>query len=123
MNPRIFFPFLLCLVLLACTAYTGHTQEADADRPGFARISLRNNSWWFRKFTIITYRPGERENSAFVFRLAPGTWRNFWLPVGTRVYNATESQAATVMSGVPLSGQPTLTVTADDDGRTIPLVR
>jgi hypothetical protein len=122
MASRIATPLLFCLLLIGCTFFTAQAQNADTGQQGFARISLRNNSWWFRRFTIITYRPGERENSTFAFRLAPGTSRKFWLPVGTRVYNAAQSQVATVMSGLPLSDKPMLTVAASDDGRILPLV-
>lgn len=119
---RIISSLLFCLLLIGCIFSTSQAQEVETDQQGFARISLRNNSWKFRRFTIITYRPGERENSTFSFRLVPGTSRNFWLPVGTRVYNASQRQVATVMSGQPLSGKPMLTVAASDDGRIFPLV-
>ncbi len=87
------------------------------------RIRLRNNSLWFKKVTLISYRPDETGNGTNGFLLAPYASSQRAYPAGTRLYLADAGQVETVMSGQRLSGKPFLTVSAGDEGKTFPLFR
>ena len=118
--------FSFCGILFLFSITT--TIDAQSQQPGMlpakqVRFSLRNNSWWFRKFTIITYKPEESGNDAQSFLLAPGMSRNFMLPAGTRLYNAESKQVEVVMSGATLTDKPFLIVQHSDAGKIIPLLR
>lgn len=87
-----------------------------------AQISLRNNSWVLRKFTIISYPPGNTGNNTVVMWLGPGMRRSFQFAGGTRVYAATRRQTEVVMSGRPLHDRPLLVVSCNDDGKVVSLI-
>lgn len=94
----------------------------EKGNPCSARVALRNNSWLIRKFTIVSYPPGEKGNNTVVMILGPGMRRSFQFAEGTRVYAATSRQTDVVMSGKPLNDKPLLVVACKDDGRIVPLV-
>jgi hypothetical protein len=102
-------------------AATKEARLVSAPRPATPTVTLhfRNNSIGFRKVALISYAPGETENSASLFTLAPyaSTRRRF--PAGTRIYFADGKQVDQVMSGKSINGQkPFLVVEPGDHGET-----
>jgi len=87
------------------------------------RIRLRNNSLWFKKVTLVSYRPDETGNGTNGFLLAPYASTEWAFPAGTRLYLANQGQVNTVMSGQRLNSQPFLVVAATDGGKTFPIFK
>jgi hypothetical protein len=94
-------------------------KKPDSNRE--VAVRFRNNSLWFRKVAIITYRPGETGNGTDVIWVVPFAVVRRQFPVGTRVYLADDAEVQTVMSGKRLTGTPFLTVAAADAGQTFPI--
>ncbi|UFH57779.1 GIN domain-containing protein [Spirosoma sp. KNUC1025] len=99
------------------------TRKAAAATEGSKRIHVRfeNNSPLPRTITLISYAPGQEANETNGFTLAPYAKREKQYPVGTAVYVATNEQVEQVMRGERLRGNPFLTVSAGDEGRTVKL--
>ncbi|OLY94028.1 hypothetical protein BUE76_20655 [Cnuella takakiae] len=112
----------MALFLQLVPAKESAAQLPDAPASDLVRLSFRNNSWLFRKFTLVTYKPGADGNDATSLILAPGMRKSMQLTVGTRVYNASSKQVAVVMSGVQLRDKPLLVVSAKDAGAVVPLL-
>lgn len=110
----------ILMVLLVPVCMAGAVPEKAG--PCSARVTLRNNSWLIRKFTIVSYPPGEQRNNTVQVLLGPGMRRSFQFAEGTRVYAATPRQTDVVMSGKPLNDTPLLVVACKDDGRVVSLV-
>lgn len=87
------------------------------------RLRFRNNSLWFKKVALITYKPDEQGNETNIVTLAPYASLVRHFPIGTRVYFASDPQVAVVMSGKPLRDEPFLVVSAEDDGTTFPIFK
>ncbi len=86
-------------------------------------IRFQNDSPLPRQITLISYTPGEDGNETNGFTLAPYANRQKQYLVGTAVYVATNEQVDLVMRGGRLQSKPFLTVSTDDEGRIIKLVR
>lgn len=87
------------------------------------KISFLNNSSLPRGFTLVSYTPGENLNETNGFRLAPYKSVTKRYPVGTAIYVASKEEVDVVMSGARLEGKPFITVNANDEGRTVKLVK
>ena len=100
---------------------TKDPEPASAPRreAGSVTLHFRNNSLGFRKVSLVSYQPGETENGASIFTLAPyaATRRSF--PAGTRIYFADGKQVDQVMGGKSISAQePFLVVQQGQHGET-----
>jgi hypothetical protein len=81
-------------------------------------VSFRNNSLWFKRITLISYKSDEAANGAYIFTLAPYTASRRRFPAGTRLYIADQKQADLVMSGGHLENAPFLLVRQEHQGQT-----
>jgi hypothetical protein len=85
----------------------------------FIRFKLRNNSILPARLSVVSYRPDEKGNGTSVFVMIPYGTRVYRLPVGTKIYLASQEQVNTVMSGAGISDQPPfLLVKKEDNNKT-----
>ncbi len=92
---------------------------APGREAGSVTLHFRNNSFGFRRVSLVSYQPGETGNGTAIFTLAPyaSTRRRF--PAGTRIYFADGKQVDQVMSGASISAQePFLVVQPVHHGET-----
>lgn len=87
--------------------------------PEFVRIKIRNNSVLPTKLTVISYRPDVAGNGTTAYVMLPYGTRAYRIPVGTKIYLASQDQVNTVMSGAKISDQPPfLLVKKQDNNKT-----
>jgi hypothetical protein len=80
-------------------------------------VKFQNNSIWFSKVNLITYRPNEKGNDTVILPMMPfGTTQKSY-PVGTKVYFANNKQVDIVMDGKRLEDKPFMVVKAEDEGK------
>ncbi|CCH00079.1 hypothetical protein FAES_2070 [Fibrella aestuarina BUZ 2] len=115
------------LITTVTAADEGNTIPTDQSTPAQSATSLpsvtfrlASKSLLPRKFTLISYAPGEPGNSTTGFMLAPKGSRSFTFPVGTKLYLANSEQVDVVMSGKRIDdGKPFWIVKKDDQGKVI----
>lgn len=75
------------------------------------RFYLKNNSLFPKKRTFIIYQPQQEGNNTLVKWFLPFQKINFYLPVKSKIYMATDSQVDIVMQGKRIdSDKPFITV-------------
>lgn len=85
---------------------------------GLIAISLRNTSMLPKKFTVVSYQPGETGNGTNGFVLLPGSEKRLQFKEGTKLYLASNQQVDRVMSGQRIDADtPFLTVKKQYDGK------
>lgn len=85
---------------------------------------LKNNSLLPRKYTIIIYAPQQEGNSTRVKWFLPYQRIKYELPIGARMYIATQSQIDIVMQGNSINGdKPFVEVNRKTKNRTLKLNR
>lgn len=103
--------------LFAITFVAAQQKEEDK-----VKFNLKNSSWLPKKYTVISYQPGETGNGTNVFYLFPGFSKSFTFKAGTKVYLADQKQVGVVMSGSRIDdGQPFRVITKEDNKKTIAL--
>jgi hypothetical protein len=110
------------------TLFTYQEQSPDRDRdvrstvaspaPEDVAISFRNNSFWFKRVVLISYKPGEAGNGTSIFTLAPYAASRRRFPVDTRIFFADDKQVDHVMSGGRLNDTPFLVIKKEQQGQT-----
>jgi hypothetical protein len=86
------------------------------------KVIFKNSTWLPKKFTLISYAPGETGNSTFAPWLLPGFTKTIIYTVGTKVYLGTQQQVGIVMSGKRIDNDiPFLIVKESDNEKVISL--
>ena len=118
------FPALLMIALMACSCIT-HAQRSDKTQRQVSAIaiSFKNNRVFFKKITLITYRPDETGNGTEGFIMKPFGTVTKQYPPGTRIYFADSKQVEKVMSGRKLDDRPFMVVTPEDSGKTFDIFK
>lgn len=85
-------------------------------------IILKNTSLLPKKCTLISYEPGDVGNGTRVIWFLPIGTKSLQFKVGTKLYDAKNTQVNTVMSGQRIdSDVPFLVVKKEDDNQTFKL--
>ena len=109
----------LLLTLLMLIAVAGFTQQAAQK---LVKMTFKNSSWLPKKFSMISYAPGETGNSTYAYWLLPGFTKTITYSVGTKVYVSTQKQVGIVMSGKRIDNDtPFLIVKESDNEKVISL--
>ena len=89
---------------------------------GIVKFYLRNNRGWFRSVTIISYPPQSSEGRVESRTLIPLQKMAISLPVGTKIYIATQDQIQLFNEGKDIRNfPPSLTVRPDDAEKEYPI--
>jgi hypothetical protein len=111
---------LLAIVLFftACAAQISEKTPNNAVNQGDkVVIYLRNNSILPRKYTIIAYEPGSSGNWTSGFVLMPYSKKRFEVKLGTKIYNANDTQIGKVMGGGNIRTDEPLVTISEESGR------
>ena len=85
---------------------------------------LRNNRGWFRSVTIVVYAPGRKVPTVDSKTLLPLQRTRLKLPIGAKVYIATQDQIQLIKDGRDIRRfPPSLTVRPDDEGQEYPIFK
>jgi hypothetical protein len=94
-------------------------QQKNEDK---VKFNLKNNSWLPKKYTLISYEPGNTGNGTIGFYLFPGFSKSFTFMPGTKIYLADQKQVGVVMSGSRIDeGPPFRIITKEDNKKTFAL--
>ena len=86
------------------------------------QFSLKNNSLFPKKVILIIYRPDQLGNQTWMPFFLPFAKRKFELPVGSKVFVASEQQVDIVMSGASIQNDtPLVLVSARTANKTVKL--
>jgi hypothetical protein len=97
----------------------GITQQAPQK---LVKMTFKNSSWLPKKFSLISYAPGESGNSTYAYWLLPGFSKTITYSVGTKVYVSNQKQVNLVMSGKRIDNDtPFLIVKESDNDKIISL--
>jgi len=95
---------------------------AQEQKEDDVKFNLKNSSWLPKKYTIISYQPGQTGNGTNGFYLFPGFSKSFTFKAGTKIYLADQKQVGVVMSGARIDdGPPFRIITKEDNRKTIAL--
>ena len=106
----------LLLTLLMLIAVAGFTQQAAQK---LVKITFKNSSWLPKKFSLISYSPGETGNSTYAYWLLPGFTKTITYSVGTKVYVSTQKQVGIVMSGKRIDNDTPFLIVKESDNEKI----
>jgi|LakMenEpi03Aug12_release.lakeMendotaPanAssembly.Ray.scaffolds.fasta_scaffold65126_2 hypothetical protein len=110
------------LILLHTMILFGLTNLSAQSDSKTVNILFRNNGILPRKFSFITYSPGDSSNDVFADFIFPGFSKKLKLKPGTKVYLANQKEVNSVMSGKKIDTQkPFYTVQATDNNTGINL--
>lgn len=110
---------------------SGSTSHTRASRANFllqteqnVRFYLRNNRGWFRSVTLICYLPATTKPQVDSRTLIPWQRMSLNLPVGTKVYIASQEQIRLINEGKDIrENPPSLTVRENDEEQEYPIFR
>jgi hypothetical protein len=89
---------------------------------GEIKFKLKNSSWLPKRYTVISYEPGQPGNGTNGFYLFPGFSKSFTFKAGTRIYVADQKQVGVVMSGARIDNDPPFRlITREDNNKTFAL--
>lgn len=118
---------ILLLVPLIGSSQNLHdltTCENVSNNPPSVLFDLKNNGVLPKKVTFIIYQPQQEGNNTKEKRMLPFQKVAFELPVGSKIYLATDAQINTVMQGRRIDSEtPFLFVNQAMNGKTLKLNR
>lgn len=86
------------------------------------KVIFKNGTWLPKKYTFISYSPGETGNGTTGYWLLPGVKKTITYKVGTKVYLANQPQVNVVMSGKRIDNDiPFMIVKESDNDKVISL--
>ena len=106
----------LLLTLLILMTIAGITQQAPQK---LVKMTFKNSSWLPKKFSLISYAPGESGNSTYAIWLLPGFTKTITYSVGTKVYVSTQKQVGIVMSGKRIDNDTPFLIVKESDNEKI----
>ncbi len=111
-----FLKVIPIILLLLCAASRTSAQSASGNE---VTIYLKNAALYPKKYTVVTYKPGETGNGTNSGYWLPGLKKRNVFPDGTKIYLATPAQVDIVMSGNSIvSQEPFLVVSKKDQNKT-----
>lgn len=114
---KVFFSFYVFLL-----SQYGFSQATPANLKTVS-ITFYNNSLLSHTFSFISYAPGETGNGTYQVMLKPyAKTEQKYIP-GTKLYLADKKQVDMVMSGNKLEKVPFRIISANDDKKTIKLIK
>ncbi len=94
-----------------------HAQENNKK----VTVTFVNNSILPKKYTFVSYRPGNDSNATEGKLLAPYRKKTFTDVVGTQIYMANDKEISVVMSGKRIKSKPFWVLKPSDNNTTINL--
>jgi len=86
------------------------------------KVIFKNGTWLPKKYSFISYSPGETGNGTYAYWLFPGFKKTITYKVGTKVYLANQPQVNVVMSGKRIDNDiPFMIVKESDNDKVISL--
>ncbi|MDP1843203.1 MAG: hypothetical protein Q8K64_07250 [Sediminibacterium sp.] len=86
------------------------------------KVIFKNGTWLPKKYTFITYSPGETGNGTTGYWFLPGFKKTITYKVGTKIYLANQPQVNVVMSGKRIDNDiPFMIVKESDNDKVISL--
>lgn len=86
-------------------------------------LKLKNNGLLPREFKFLERHPADKYPNVFTAYILPGRSYAVKLKVGTVLSQVNQSEINANMRGQEAPGKPLLTVKAEDDGKTVNLIR
>ena len=86
-------------------------------------LKLKNNGLLPRKFKFLERHPADKFPNVFTAYILPGASYKVNLKVGTSLAQVTQPEINATMRGQDITGKPLLVVKADDNSKTINLIR
>lgn len=86
-------------------------------------LKLKNNGLLPREFKFLERHPANKYLNVFTAYILPGASYRVDLKVGTSLAQVTQPEINASMRGQDVTGKPLLVVKANDNGRTINLIR
>ncbi|MBC3785909.1 hypothetical protein [Spirosoma utsteinense] len=91
--------------------------------PGKVTLQLKNNGRLPREFKFLERHPTDRYPNVFTALILPGNAYKVDVKIGTTLSLVNQQEINATMQGQEAPGKLLLVVKADDDGKTISLVR
>lgn len=86
------------------------------------KVIFKNGTWYPKKYSFISYSPGETGNGTQAYWLFPGLSKTITYKVGTKVYLADQLQVNVVMSGKRIDNEiPFMVVKESDNDKVVSL--
>ncbi|MEL7250555.1 MAG: DoxX family protein [Bacteroidota bacterium] len=114
--------FLLSIGL-STVPLRGQNNARDFATAETISFKLKNNSLLPKKIVLIIYRPDEQGNQTRMPFFLPFGKRKYELPVGSKVFAATQKQIDTVMSGASIQNATPLVLVTPEVANTTVKVR
>lgn len=86
-------------------------------------LKLKNNGLLPRKFKFLERHPADKFPNVFTAYILPRASHKVNLKVGTSLAQVTQPEINATMRGQDITGKPLLVVKADDNSKTINLIR
>ncbi len=110
---------LLTTICLMAISFCLFAQESSNQT---VNVIFKNGTWLPKKYSFISYTPGETGNGTYAYWLLPGFKKTIKYKVGTKVYLADQPQVNVVMSGKRIDNEiPFMIVKVTDNDKVIAL--
>jgi hypothetical protein len=110
---------LLAAICIMAISLSLFAQESNNQT---VKVIFKNGTWLPKKYSFISYSPGETGNGTYAYWLLPGLTKIITYKVGTKVYLANQPQVNVVMSGKRIDNEiPFMVVKSSDNDKVIAL--
>ena len=83
------------------------------------KIIFKNGTWLPKKYSFISYSPGETGNGTYAYWLLPGLTKSINYKVGTKVYLVKQQQVNVVMSGKRIDNDVHFMIVKESDNKKV----
>lgn len=107
---------LLSAICIMTISFSLFAQESNNQT---VNVIFKNGTWLPKKYSFISYTPGETGNGTYAYWLLPGFKKTIKYKVGTKVYLANQPQVNVVMSGKRIDNDPPYMIVKESDNNKV----